>query len=354
MTVRAVFHIHTIMSDGRATLERLISAAKATRTDLVVVTDHDTMAAKSWEGWHKHCFVYAGVEVTIKDEQHILVFGARELAPRRVDTAANTADFYHRQGALCFIAHPFDVPSPVMNFGSFPFTEWKAADKFDGMEILNLGTWAKGNAPNFIKGYRMYRTLEHRLQSIPEQEIRRWDELTQRGRFLGLFGLDEHSLPFKKYFLKGELFGLERSFALLKVYLNLKVDALKLADASARILEVLRKGDYYLVMENLGDATGFSMEVAAGERLLKPGDVGSLTENTRLRITLPQRGGAKVLRNGKMVAFSSGQEFEVPLTAPGCYRAEVYRGGRPWIYSNPIWLEAPPGLPSETVPPPGT
>jgi hypothetical protein len=326
------------MSDGRATLERLVAAARATRTDLVVVTDHDTMAARSWEGWHKHCFVYAGAEVTIKDEQHILVFGARELAPRRVDSAATTADFYHRQGAVCYIAHPYDVPSPVMDFGSFPFTEWKSASKFDGMEILNLGTWAKANAPNLLKGYRMYRSLERRLQSATEHDIRRWDEMMEHGRFLGLFGLDEHSLPFKKYFLKGELLGLERSFALLKVYLNINIEDLKSSDAPARILDVLRRGDYYMVMERLGDATGFSMEVSVGNRLLKPGDVGDLSEETCLRLTLPERGGAKILRNGRLVAFTGGSLLEVPLTVPGAYRVEVYRGGRPWIYSNPIWL----------------
>ncbi|MHA2620293.1 MAG: hypothetical protein V2G42_00965 [bacterium JZ-2024 1] len=342
MTVRAVFHIHTIMSDGRATLERLISAAKATQTDLVAITDHDTLAGKSWEGWHKHCFVLAGAEVTIKGEQHILVFGAGDLAPRRVDSAAATAAFYHRQGAVCFIAHPFDVPSPVMNFGAFPFTEWKSAPLFDGMEILNLGSWGKSHAPNFLRGYRMYRGVERRLQSAGEKDIRRWDELASQVRFLALFGLDEHSLPFRKYFLKGELFGLERSFSLLKVYLNLERDALKGSDAPAKIVDVLRRGDYYMVMENLGDATGFSLEVLSGDALLKPGDVGIFRENACLKMVLPLRAGVKIIRDGKLIGFHSGERVEFPIMAPGCYRVEVYRGGRIWVYSNPIWLQPSP------------
>lgn len=338
MAVRAAFHIHTIMSDGRATLDRILTAAKATNTDLVVITDHDTMAAQSWQGWHKHCFLYVGAEVTIKDDQHILVFGARELAPRRVDSAATTARFYHQQGAVCFIAHPFDVPSPLMNLGAFRFTEWKSAPQFDGMEILNLATWGKEHAPNFLRGYQMYRHLEHRLQSAGPRELSRWDQLTARGRYLGLFGLDEHSLPFQKYFLKGELFGLERTFSLLKVYLNLSVQDLKTGDPPSKILEVLRRGDFYMVMENRGDALGFSMELKTRDNILRPGDVGIFSEDAALRITLPSRGAAKLLCNGKLVAFSSGNHFEIPLTSPGCYRVEVYRTGRIWIYSNPIWL----------------
>ena len=46
----------------------------------------------------------------------------------------------------------------------------------------------------------------------------------------------------------------------------------------------------------------------------------------------------RLLRAGKPVAEADGRELRFSATEPGAYRVEVYRSGRPWIFSNPIYI----------------
>ncbi len=65
----------------------------------------------------------------------------------------------------------------------------------------------------------------------------------------------------------------------------------------------------------------------------------------------------RLLRNGRVVAATAAdrqERFTFTATEPGAYRIEVYRyarrvgpfifGARPWIFSNPIYVQAQKGM----------
>jgi hypothetical protein len=56
----------------------------------------------------------------------------------------------------------------------------------------------------------------------------------------------------------------------------------------------------------------------------------------------PLAGDWKVLRNGKVIAESSGAEMKLKITEAGNYRAEVWLGvageKKIWILTNPIYV----------------
>lgn len=65
--MRCDFHLHTTMSDGRATPEALVFKASARDLDLIAITDHDTTAgygAARAEGESLGVRVIPGVELS--------------------------------------------------------------------------------------------------------------------------------------------------------------------------------------------------------------------------------------------------------------------------------------------------
>ena len=71
-----VIHVHSTWSDGTGTVPQIMRAAAKAGVDVVLLTDHDTLAARDHgqEGWHGDVLLLVGEEVT-PDENHYLAFG---------------------------------------------------------------------------------------------------------------------------------------------------------------------------------------------------------------------------------------------------------------------------------------
>ena len=71
-----VVHLHSTYSDGTATVPELLEAARNADVDALLLTDHDTLAARrdGWEGDHEGVFLFVGIEVSPK-HGHYLAFG---------------------------------------------------------------------------------------------------------------------------------------------------------------------------------------------------------------------------------------------------------------------------------------
>jgi len=68
-------------------------------------------------------------------------------------------------------------------------------------------------------------------------------------------------------------------------------------------------------------------------------------EEVQLRVHSPRWGQIRLLHNGQVILRTQGRALQTKVQNPGAYRVEVYRFGRPWLYSNPIYLvrrELPP------------
>jgi hypothetical protein len=59
-----------------------------------------------------------------------------------------------------------------------------------------------------------------------------------------------------------------------------------------------------------------------------------------LHARAPQAAHIRLIRDGDRVAETSGSELHHSIELPGVYRVEVHLHGRPWIFSNPVYIRA--------------
>ena len=88
-----VIHLHSTYSDGTATVPELLEEARKADVDALLLTDHDTLAARrdGWEGNHEGVFLFVGIEVSPK-QGHYLAFGVtEEIAHRGLSAGEITA-----------------------------------------------------------------------------------------------------------------------------------------------------------------------------------------------------------------------------------------------------------------------
>ena len=98
-----VVHLHTTHSDGTGTVADVVRAAQCNALDVVLLTDHDTLAGKVDEGWHDDVLLLVGEEVSPRHRDHTLVFGVDEVLDHRDRPIAEVV----RDAPLAFAAHPF-------------------------------------------------------------------------------------------------------------------------------------------------------------------------------------------------------------------------------------------------------
>ncbi|MFN4181807.1 MAG: PHP domain-containing protein [bacterium] len=336
----AVFHIHTIFSDGRATLLDLLRVAEETDVDVIAIVDHDTVENQNWMGWHRGRYILAGAEVTLRGEQHIVVFGTRRIPPPRTESASSVFRYWDKEKVFSYIAHPQDFPCPLLRLGENSFYEWEAAGLFDALEVWNLVTSAKKYAKNFFSGLRLVQRPEKYLPPPEKSLLHRWAELGKFQRMYGITGLDEHTWTYKKWFWKGELFGLRKCFSLLRLHIVVPESAFRAGQEKTAdfLLQALKEGAFYSSFEYLGRGDQAFFFAECGKEQFGMGKQVLLEKTVRLRFSLPETGSVKIWRDHQLVAFFTAKEFTLETDTPGMYRPEVYRNGHLWILFNPIWL----------------
>ena len=107
-----VVHLHSTHSDGTGTVPEIARAAARAGADVVLLTDHDTMAARRLgeEGWYGDVLLLAGDEIS-PPSNHYLAFGIDEHVRYRGLDACGVARAVRDAGGFGFAAHPFSEGS---------------------------------------------------------------------------------------------------------------------------------------------------------------------------------------------------------------------------------------------------
>lgn len=146
---KADIHIHTVYSDGTATVREVLEHTAA-HTDLrvIAVTDHDTiegaLEARSLADAYG-IEIIVGEEVSTSEGHLLALFIEQPIPPRR--SAAATIAAVHAQGGLCIAAHPYDMVVPSLGrYGlqtraAAPSRDWH----FDAIETFNASLWLASN-----------------------------------------------------------------------------------------------------------------------------------------------------------------------------------------------------------------
>jgi hypothetical protein len=336
-----VVHVHTTLSDGAATPEEVIAAAQAAGLKFVVITDHNTLDAKRWEGYHDGLLVIVGTEVSTT-AGHVLGLGIPDPVFRFSGDARDALDDVYTLEGAAFAAHPTS-PRP-----DFRWTGWDLPGPW-GLEVINGDSqWRSAGRARLTRTLALY-PLNHEYALLgsltaPTEALARWDALLARRPAAAIAGTDAHgqvpirkerAVPFPSY---ESLFRLARNHVLLNRAPtgDVSVDA-------PGIVRALAVGRSYVALDALAPADGFAFTaVGIDSRTSHPwsmGDVVPPERGLRLRAggRLPEHARVTLLRDGRPLADAEGA-VDVEAPGPGVYRVEVRVPGWevPWVISNPI------------------
>ena len=142
--VSGVVHVHSTYSDGTATVDEIAADAAAAGADVVMLTDHDSLAARrdGWEGRREGVVVLVGTGVSPK-AGHYLALGVDREIPHAGQSAREIAEAVREAGGVGFAAHPFSrgghMLAPALAPGSFPRTAGPASTTRAGVTASSCG-----------------------------------------------------------------------------------------------------------------------------------------------------------------------------------------------------------------------
>ena len=347
--VSCVAHVHSTYSDGTATVPELLSVARDAGAAVVLLTDHDSLAARrdGWEGWHDGVFLLVGTEVSPK-QGHYLAFGVDDEVAHEGRSALEIAGAVRDAGGVGFAAHPFSVGgrmlfAPLARRVVLPHG-WPALDDehgCDGIELWSLTTDAAEAWRTPAEAWRWLRDPHAAVAGgPPARHVRRWDLLSARRRLPAIGGLDGHAPGVR---IRGRVrspLSHDLTFHLLRTHLLCARPFTGDVNADrATLLGAMRAGAAWLACPSVAAAHGARLwtERADGE-MVPMGGEATADGASVLRIRLPRPADVLVVRDGAPIRREYGASLDINIGRPGVYRIEARIDQRLWLLSNPVHL----------------
>lgn len=346
--IACVMHLHSTHSDGTGTVPEIAAAGERAGVDAVLLTDHDSLAAKRGgeERWYGSTLVLVGEELSPPNANHYLAFGLdREVAHDGMSAAeicAAVAD----AGGFGFAAHPFSRGSERFRrrAGGMPWGDLETAG-LTGIELWSFVTDTAERLTSIGDAIRFVARPGAFVDHPPERNLAEWDRLCAERRVTAIGGLDAHQFGVR---VAGRvplrLMAYERSFRYLRTHVLCDGPLTGGVEADRdRIYAALRAGRCYLAMDSLGPARGFDFRADSAPRIVVMGEEAPFADGPwRLHARAPRPADLRLVRGGVEIAGVHGRELETEPEEPGAYRVEarVTAGGRArtWILSNPVYL----------------
>ena len=336
-------HMHTIYSDGTGTVEEVVQAARDAGLRWIIITDHDSLEGRSFEGWLSDVLVIVGHEIT-PDHNHFLALNVDEVIDRALPPQ-EYIDAVYARGGFGIIAHPDERVENAFK-GIYRWDDWNVdgprerAERPVGIELWNLmSDWGENLTPRNKE--LLYFFPRMGLSGPTEATLDWWDRLNVAGRrTFGVGGVDAHA--FKKPAPWGEVsvFAYKWIFGTLTNYLLLPEPLA--ADTRAAIHQVygaLAAGRTYFVNRLDGECAELVFHAARGAQRWTIGECPSLRGGPLTFAADAGRDAELHLIHDGRVLVKGLRALRHTITRPGVYRLEGYRKGRPWLYTNPIYVE---------------
>lgn len=320
---KGVIHCHSKYShDSHGSKEEIIRAAKKTGMNFLVMTDHPSPKAilRGIKGWNDGILFLVGAELS-QGGWGMLALDIHQYIEQDQPTQPLIEEIKGQEG-LAFVGHVEGVKS------------WHF-EGYDGLEVYNVHADLDGDHrfPMLLKALFLPPNLFY-ASSVdrPSRNLARWDGLTRERKVVAIAGNDAHANVKLFFGVAGTVGTYEQVFKIVSTHIlskELNRESLK---------EALEQGHGYISMDIFGDGTGFKFLALDGQRQVIMGDDIEWSPSLELKAYSPGRGRIKLLRSGQLVHQVRGQLLEYWVPGPGVYRVEVYRKGRFWLCSNPIYV----------------
>ena len=334
-----VVHVHSTHSDGSGSVPQIARAAQRAGIDVVLLTDHDTLAAKreGEERWYDDVLMLVGEEVSPTDRDHFLAFGIDREISRHL-TGPEICDAVNAAGGFGFAAHPFSRGSERFKRPGIAFGE---PDCLEGIELWSFLNDTGERVRGFRDLARMILAPQRAIGGPPEGNLREWDRLCRARRVVAIGGLDAHQFGIR---IAGHvplrLMGYARAFRQLHTHVLVDEPLTReLEPDRAAVYDALREGRCYIANDQVADARGFDFWADGGTDAPTPmGAELAYQPGVTLHARVPESAQIRLLRDGQICAETTSSVLDHSIELHGVYRVEVALGGRPWIFSNPVYL----------------
>lgn len=333
-------HIHTTESDGTKPIEEVIKIGQHADLDFMMFTDHMTLSNRDngGEGIYENMLVVIGYEHNDEaDEHHYLLFDSPKVYPNEM-TAKEYVEAGARDGALGILAHPDEIRDHIKDYKPFPWKDW-SAEGYQGIELWNqMSEWME----KLTKYNKIPMSLSPRksMTGPTERILKRWDELSQREKIVGVAGVDAHAFPVKIGPFMVEIFPYKVHFRCLRTHV-LFPDPMSsdFGTAKKQLYDALLDCRVYISNMRWGNADHFEFFAQSGSEKVISGGTLTSSDDGKLVIKLPSTATVKLVHNGKYILETETDYLEYTDLHSGVYRVEAWKGKRGWIYSNHIRIK---------------
>ena len=343
---RAVLHVHAEDSAHTGgTLAELLEGARKAGVHVVLLADHfpprhDFM--NGWRGMREGVLFIPGAEA-----RGFLLAPERSIVEAMDGPLEDLVTAARAGSGLVFLSHVEERAE-------------QSTAGLTGMEIYNRHADAEDDhdleraVADELNDPVKVAELEQALERFPDEVfasqldypqlyLEKWDRDTQARRLVGVAANDSHHNHVLTANVAGKTVRLDfdpydRSFR------NVSTHILAEELTEPAIRRALSQGHAYVSHDWMCDPTGFQFYAETGDPKVRIvlGDEADAASATKLVARFPVDGAIRLLKNGTLVAETSGSELEHRPEGPGVYRVEgwlrVDGEDRVWIISNPIYL----------------
>jgi hypothetical protein len=345
-------HLHTTASDGSGTHNEVASAAARAGLDFIIYTDHNTWV-DGIEGWYhdpysnREILRLMGQEVNDEslepERNHMLCLLVNKDLQLAATDPQCLIDTVEGHGGVSFLAHPLERPGVTGVDMTYPWVSWDISG-YTGVELWNTMTdakWRLRTIPRgIIGGYIPHWVI---TEPFPEM-LAKWDELCRNGQKVVAVGsTDAHAMVITWKIITRNFYPYEFLFRTVNTHLLLADPLSKDVDeARQQVRAALALGHCFVGYDLPASTRGFSFTGSSGGQQVIMGDTLTLQNTATLTVSSPRRARLRLLKDGQVIAQTSGKNLAQQIDEPGVYRVEAYRyywgWRRGWVYTNPIYV----------------